>query len=230
MSNFIIKICGITTQKDAILSKQAGASWLGIIFVPQSPRCTSINVAKPIVHQAKLAGVQSVVGVFQNQSLAEITTVINQVGVDRVQLHGDEMPEFCTQVSVPVIKTITLSSTVSTTALYKTMETYLALPNVEYCLLDLPKTDTSDSVSIFNMLQGSEPLDLSQYPILLAGGLTPKNVSNLIHYYQPTGVDVASGVESSIGQKDPAKTHQFCHAARQAAEHLFKKGMPSCNR
>jgi phosphoribosylanthranilate isomerase len=212
-----IKICGITNPADAMAAVQAGADWLGLIFVPHTPRFVSLESAKNILSELRAMHPSiDVVGVFQNQTPSEIEQHIQSLNINRVQLHGNESPEFCAQISAPVVKTFLLHPELpklDISALRRKAAAYLEVSQVQTLLLDLPKGSVMQSVS--DIAQSNADSELVRaffydFPCLLAGGLTPHNIQQVLQTFQPAGVDVASGVEQAPGKKDLDKMIQFC--------------------
>jgi phosphoribosylanthranilate isomerase len=224
----LIKICGITSVSDAILSIQAGADYLGLIFIPSSPRAISLKAARGIASIVR--GQSILVGVFQNTPLPLIQKYTEEVGLDLIQLHGDESPEVCLKMPRPVIKVITGDgfSTLEALAKYLPIEDY----NIHSLLFDLPKTGkgltrtplpagrrafTPPSPTGQKGAGGMRLLRHSKY--FIAGKITSETAADIITRYKPDGIDVASGVESHPGIKDPKKLFDFCQAVRQASIH-----------
>lgn len=212
-----IKICGITNPIDAMAAVQAGADWLGLIFVPHTPRFVSLESATNILRELRTIHPSvEVVGVFQNQTLSTIEQHIQSLNLDRVQLHGTESPEFCAQISIPVVKTFLLHPELPEldfSALRRQAAAYLKVSQVQTLLLDLPKGSAMQSVLDIAQSNADSELVrtfLSDFPCLLAGGLTPDNIQQALQTFQPAGVDVASGVEQAPGKKDVDKMTQFC--------------------
>ncbi len=230
-----IKICGITNPADAMAAVEAGVNWLGLIFVPQTPRFVSVESAKEIMRQLRVIHPETtVVGVFQNQSLSEIEHHIQVLNINRVQLHGNESPAFCAQISVPVIKTLLLNSELPErpeldfSALRRQAAAYLEVPQVQTLLLDLPKGSAIPSVLDVAYSEILESF-LSDFPCLLAGGLTPENIQQALQTFQPAGVDVASGVEQGPGKKDVDKMKRFCHIVKNFKPQPNHGENASCN-
>lgn len=196
-----VKVCGITNLEDALLCVDAGAHYLGFIFVPSSPRSVCVEIAASIADRLQHASCK-LVGVFQNNDVEHIQSVRNQVRLDFVQLHGQESPQVCKQVS-PSIK-----------ALHSVEECLQYASFAELILLDRPK-GASDPHFATNIASHA---DINQVPpFLVAGGLTPANLTATIEQFKNVrsllGFDVASGVESEPGRKDPDKLRQFMHIA-----------------
>lgn len=236
MNSPLIKICGITNLADALAAVQAGADWLGLIFVPNTPRFVSVESAKEIMTELRAIHPSvEVVGVFQNQSLSEVEHHIQSLNLDRVQLHGHESPDFCAQISVPVVKTLLLHSELpelDISALRRQAAAFLEVSQVQTLLLDLPKgiaihsvLDVTHSDTHIEMLRSF----LSDFPCLLAGGLTPDNIQHALQLFQPAGVDVASGVEQAPGKKDVDKMKRFCHIVKNFKPQPNYGENASCN-
>ena len=201
--NTLVKICGIRTFEAAHAAFYSGADFLGFNFIPTSKRYISYNKAKEII--GELPKEVKVVGVFQNESIENIKKTIDILKLDFIQLHGEEPSSYrqLTQYA-GVIKTFALESDFDLPKTISEMEKY----DVDYFLVD-------------RKYQGrGEPLDpervrglTSFFKIILAGGLTPENVSEAIRIAQPKVVDVASGVETD-GEQDMDKIKEFIRKAK----------------
>jgi phosphoribosylanthranilate isomerase len=198
-----VKLCGITSAADAQLCVEHGAWAIGLIFVGSSPRKVKLSDAMPIA--ASVRRQVEVAGVFQNSTLDHIARTAEQVGLTIVQLHGDEGPSFCAEVArktgAKVMKAVRVRTRTDAVALR-------AYPT-EFHMLDGPG--------------GGQPFEWrlarevrSDVPLVIAGGLTPENVGEAIAETRPFAVDVASGVESAPGVKDPEKVEAFVRAAEGA--------------
>lgn len=199
-----IKICGMTSVEDALLAIDAGADYLGLIFVPESPRSVTMARAKEIVHA--VAGRIKTVGVFRNSSLKVIGDGVEHVQFDLIQLHGDESPDDCRKMPLPVIKAVELTAA---TTLEQLREYSFV---VDFLLLDRPKKNPS-AEWMDQALRFLAAVKLPPY--FFAGGLTAENVGKAVQALHPYGVDVASGVEGSPGKKDEHKLKQFCQGIRK---------------
>jgi phosphoribosylanthranilate isomerase len=200
-----VKICGITNREDAHHAVQAGADALGFVFYPPSPRNVSAAHAAKII--ASLPPLVARVGVFVDPNAAQVQQIIDECGIDTLQFHGEEKPEFCRQFRLKVIKGFRIRDDVSlmATAPYSDV-TWL----LDSYVPGLP----GGTGARFNWELALKTA--RQHTVILAGGLTPENVAHAIRAVRPYGVDVSSGVESAPGQKDSMKVSAFINAARRA--------------
>jgi phosphoribosylanthranilate isomerase len=198
-----IKICGITNLKDALLAAALGADALGFIFYPRSPRALAPETARDII--AQLPPFITTVGVFVDEEAATVRELAARVGLDWLQLHGNESPEYCRSLGRRVIKGFRIKnqSSLADLAVYRDAVQALLLDTY---IKGLPG-GTGES---FDWQLAREARQFG--PIILAGGLTPDNVSLAIKTAQPQAVDVASGVEAAPGKKDPEKRRAFFEA------------------
>jgi phosphoribosylanthranilate isomerase len=199
-----LKVCGITRRDDAMHAIEQGATALGFVFWPHTPRCVSPERAADII--TALPPDVMAVGVFVDESVQMIQRVIQQTGITAVQLHGSEPPAYAGAFDVPVLRAFTVDAA----------ETEAGTWSEETTLL----LDTIDPVH-----RGGTGLTIDwdraaalarRRRIVLSGGLTPFNVSDAIGAVRPFGVDVSSGVEESPGIKDLEKVAQFLVKAREA--------------
>ena len=201
-----IKICGITNLEDALLAVDLGADALGFIFYPKSPRTVAPAAALAII--AQLPPLVTTVGVFVDEDAAAVQDLAARVGLDWVQLHGQESPEYCRSLGRRVIKGFRVQDQHSLTALAAYRGAAQAL------LLDTyKKGQIGGTGETFDWALAREARKFG--PIILAGGLNPENVAQAIAAAQPQAVDVASGVESAPGKKDPEKLKRFFAAVRR---------------
>ena len=201
-----IKVCGITRIEDARAAVACGASYIGLILVPESPRKVNIETAKAICSEIK--GAAFLVGVFKNSTLEQVRSTVTALPLDFVQFHGQETPDFCAAFSVPVIKTIEFEhgfedkeELVNRVNRYK--------DQVQYFLFDKPK-DSQETAWLSRAVTFLSEIsnELPQY--FFAGGLNPDNVRSVLESITPYAVDVASGVESEPGIKDSDQLKLFC--------------------
>ena len=201
-----IKICGITNLEDALLVSELGADALGFIFYPESPRKVAPAAARAII--AQLPPLVTTVGVFVDEDAAAVRELAARVGLDWVQLHGQESPEYCRSLGRRVIKGFRVQDEHSLTALAAYRGAAQAL------LLDTyKKGQIGGTGETFDWALAREAQKYG--PIILAGGLNPENVARAIETAQPQAVDVASGVETAPGKKDPEKLERFFAAIRR---------------
>jgi phosphoribosylanthranilate isomerase len=212
---FRIKICGITRPEDAVNAADCGADAIGINFFRGSPRCASEAAAGEIVSAVRDR--VDVVGVFVNESPAAIVSLCSRLGIRRVQLHGEEEASDAALLPLWRMRAVHVSASPDPEAL-------LAYP-CEAFLLDSGGKEAFGGTG--RALRWEELADRfpgiarphvpgdSGRPWVLAGGLDPGNVVRAILSARPFGVDVASGVESSPGRKDPGKVASFIERARE---------------
>ena len=202
-----VKICGITNLEDAQAAVDAGADALGFVFYPPSPRYVTPEQAGQIIQT--LPPFVTTVGLFVDVALDTVNDMARRCGLDRIQLHGRETPEFCRQVTRPVIKAIRIKNAQSLTPVpdYK-VSAYLLDAYVEGAL----PGGTGASFA-WELAARAKPYG----PVILAGGLTPENIEVAVAQICPYGVDVSTGVERAPGIKDHQKVRQFIARAKAAA-------------
>ncbi|MFO5494962.1 MAG: phosphoribosylanthranilate isomerase [Cuspidothrix sp.] len=193
-----VKICGITQPQQSIAIASLGATALGFICVPSSPRYVTIAQIQAAI--APLPPNIDKIGVFANTTISEICQVVQESGLTGVQLHGDETPEFCYQLrqslsQVEIIKALRVRSLehLQTTTNYTDY--------VDTLLLDAyhpQQLGGTGQTLDWQMLERFNP----SLPWFLAGGLTPDNILTALSQITPNGIDLSSGVEHSPGNKD----------------------------
>jgi len=212
-----IKICGLSKIQHALAAAKAGADFLGLVFAP-SRRQVSIEKALPIAKEAHaLSPHLIVVGVFANSTADEVNRTADYCNLDWIQLSGDETWDYCQQIERPIIKTVHVSSTKTVEGIVSEIAMgYRLLPRHDFvCLVDSKVEDTYGGTGqAFDWKLAKEVS--ARFSVIIAGGLTPANVRQLVEEVQPWGVDVSTGVESN-GQKDTAKIKKFIQAVRTAS-------------
>ncbi len=201
-----VKICGLSSAQHLRTAVEAGADLFGLVFYEPSHRYVTPRQARELVHTLGEARAQvEAVGLFVNKEASFINEVAEQVGLDIVQLHGHETPEFCQQITRPVLKAIPMRAASDLGKLAAYRESTWRL------LLDTPTPGWGGSGEAhdWNLTRQAA----QQQRILLAGGLQPDNVAEAIAQVQPWGVDVSSGVETDK-VKDEAKMRAFIQYAR----------------
>ena len=202
-----VKICGITSADDARAAVGAGADALGFMFYEPSPRCVTPEQAAAII--AKLPTHVAKVGVFVDADEAAVRTTAAMAGLDTLQFHGSEPPEFCARFELRTIKAFRVKDSGS---LGK-------LPDYEtdaWLLDSYVQGVPGGTGERFNWDLAVEAKRLGR-PILLAGGLTPENAGKAVGQVAPFGLDVSSGVEAAPGRKDAAKVAALIANAKGSA-------------
>ncbi len=198
-----VKICGVTTEEDALLAVAMGADAIGFNFVPSSPRFLAVSRAADIVK--RLPPEILTVGIFRNEAPERVVDLVHQAGLRAAQLHGHESADESRWVRERVPVTIKV---------FPGGDPDLARATAfgaDVVMLD-SASPGSGQVFDWSLAEGAP----SGLRILLAGGLTPDNVAEAIERVRPWGVDVATGVESSPGVKDPTLVRRFINAAKTA--------------
>ena len=240
---FRIKICGLTNAGDARLAAEAGADAVGINFVAGSPRRLDVAAARAVT-AAVPRGVLRV-GVFAGMSAGDIRRLVDEVGLDAVQLHGHlfgndpagDPPERCAELAgLPVIRAVRLDAAAQDGDPLASARRWIEAARSAGGAPAMAIVDATVSVSRetgaaalggtgakvdWAALKRAMPLDI---PIALAGGLTPDNVGESIRRTGVRAVDTASGVESAPGRKDAAKMRAFVAAARTLLPPSAKSG------
>lgn len=214
-----VKICANTTLEDAQLAAEAGADAVGFVFAPSPRRVIPAQVAAIVPH---LPAALEKVGVFVDRSFEEIAATVETCGLTGVQLHFDAGAELPAKLrsrfgaSLRIVRVLHFGGEDSE---------QIALPFGEDPHVDAVLVDSRAASAVggtgrsfdwalasTTLFQGAKPREL----LIAAGGLNPENVAEAISLLRPWGVDVASGVESAPGRKDPAKVHSFVARARAA--------------
>ncbi|KPK69038.1 MAG: N-(5'-phosphoribosyl)anthranilate isomerase [Acidithiobacillales bacterium SM23_46] len=201
-----IKICGITRPDDGLAAARAGADAIGLVFEPRSPRFVGTEQALAVVRA--LPPFIKVVGLFVNAAAEQVRDVMGRVPLDLLQFHGDEPADFCRIFSRPYLKAISMREGIDVrTAVGRYPDTAAVLLDTHHVQLAGGTGERFDWSRI--------PTDLGK-PLVLAGGLTPDNVSAAVRQVRPYAVDVSSGVEQSKGIKDAHKITAFVEAVRRS--------------
>jgi len=214
-----IKICGIRDKPHALAAVEAGADFIGLVFAP-GRRHVSPARAREITHAVKRTNdATKVVGVFVNTPSSQVNELADFCALDWVQLSGDESWEYCREVARPVIKAIRIDRQSPEELCAELSAGSELLPTQEFVtLLDSRVKGkyggTGESLN-WNLAQEVA----KRFPVVVAGGLDPKNVAGLLERLAPWGVDVSSGVETR-GVKDTSKIRAFIAAVRKADEKI----------
>jgi phosphoribosylanthranilate isomerase len=212
----LVKICGIREKAHALTAIEAGADFIGLVFAPSRRQVTPKQAGK-IVNAAKSrSDVIGTVGVFVNMPAAEVNAIADSCNLDWVQLSGDESWEYCREISRPVIKAIRIKQGQSPEQILADLATGAKILTPKKCLYLLDselKGRYGGTGTTFDWNLARQAAE--QFPVIIAGGLTPENVAEVIKMVAPLGVDVSSGVETD-GVKDIAKIKALIEAVRKA--------------
>ncbi len=203
-----VKICGITNLSDGLAAAEAGADALGFVFHDQSPRHVALEVAAELIRELPPFVIK--VGVFVNAPEERVVRAAQECGLNLLQFHGDESPEYCLQFGLMSMKAFRVRDQASLQALpdYRT----------DAWLLDAYAPDKLGGTGeTFNWDLALQARTWNR-PIFLAGGLTPENVAEAVRCARPYAVDVSSGVEAAPGKKDHARVRAFIQAAKAVGE------------
>jgi phosphoribosylanthranilate isomerase len=214
-SRVLVKVCGLTTPAEALACARAGVDWIGLNFHPASPRYVTPEIAAEIA--ATLPDECSAVGLFVNRPTAEVLDIASRVGLRLIQLHGDEpAQDLVTLATLRVVRAFRLGDRAAVDRMSAYLRQAEALGSPPFAALidgyvsgQAGGTGRAIDADILDVLPPVPRL-------ILAGGLNPVNVAARVARVRPWMVDVASGVESSPGRKDPEKVAAFVRAARGA--------------
>jgi phosphoribosylanthranilate isomerase len=208
MARVKVKICGITNWTDARRAVEAGAQFLGFNFYRPSPRYIQVAAARRIIR--RLPDGIAAVGVFVNESEANMLAIARRVSLDYLQLHGDEPPEQVARLKreIAVIKAIRVRDSFRP----KQLDSFGRASAILLDGFDARRHGGTGRKFNWRLARGSN----GSRRIFLAGGLTPENVAEAIRVARPYAVDVCSGVEARPGRKDPARMVALMWAVKAA--------------
>lgn len=206
----IVKICGITNYRDALMSIELGADMLGFNFYNKSKRFISPITLFDIQNKLISHDIPLIVGVFVNSTYEEIRLVLNKCKIDLIQLSGDEPPSLVKKLGENVLKVLRPSSLGEMQELSKLFPARKAPPEF---LIDSYSPNSYGGTGNVGNWELLRKISM-QHSIMIAGGLIPQNIGSAVKYIKPWGVDVASGVEIVPGQKDVVKIREFVNAAK----------------
>ena len=219
-----VKICGLRTLSDATIAIQEGADFIGFVFVQNVTRQINVSTAKKIIKQTKKLlqpdAQLKFVGLFVNEQIDQINQIINECELDYVQLCGNETPTQWKSLNTNVIKQLKIPHSIADQL---TIHEEMIIRDAEMIyssgakiLIDADVQGKHGGTGVLSDWDLASKIS-AKYPVILAGGLTPRNVSNAIQVVNPWGVDVSSGVESN-SQKDPEKIAQFIKNSKTLIE------------
>jgi phosphoribosylanthranilate isomerase len=209
-----VKICGITSEDDALLAVAMGADAVGFVFAP-SPRQVASQIAGDIVKRLPPEIITVGVLVFRDSTAERVLEVTNSAGLRAVQLHGHESPDVAQWLSKRV--GMVIQAFPAGDARVRQAADYGA----DAILLDAPNPG---SAQVFDWALAAEAPPGQR--VIIAGGLNAANVGAAVARTRPWGVDVSSGVESEPGHKDAIKLREFMQAARQAELAMDEGSLP----
>jgi len=193
-----VKICGITSVKDARIAVECGADALGFIFFSGSKRYIVPEKAAEII--ATLPGFVSSVGVFVNAPMEEVERIVQLTRVSTVQFHGDETPQFVRQCRYPSYKTLRATPDFS-------LESIRSYPSNTFLMEPYVEGVYGGTGRVMDWRMASRACEYGN--LILAGGLSPENIEYAITTVRPYAVDVNSGVEQSPGKKDRRRIEEL---------------------
>jgi phosphoribosylanthranilate isomerase len=210
-----VKICGIKDKSHALAAVKAGADFIGLVFAPSQRQVAPVEAHEIASVIKKTGSTTEVVGVFVNTAASEVNRIADFCDLDRVQLSGDESWEYCHEIIKPVIKAIRVGQQ-SPKEIYAELSTGAKLLSTGrfITLLDSQVRGKYGGTGLtfdWNLAQQIA----ERFPVIIAGGLNPENVAQVIHIVSPWGVDVSSGVETE-GIKNIVKIKAFIEAVRKA--------------
>ena len=198
-----VKVCGMTSLKDALVAVEGGADAVGFIFYKKSPRSVTMKTVREIV--LELPPFVDTVGVFVDETAEQINKIADYCNLDIIQLHGDESPTFCKKIRRKVIKAFRI----------KDMQSVKKLSSFQVSGFILDTFSENLHGGTGKVFDWNLALPAKKFgPVIMAGGLTPNNVQQAVRQIRPYGVDVCSGVESEPGIKDHKKVRAFLNNAK----------------
>lgn len=195
-----IKVCGITTLRDAEICAELGVDFLGLIFA-ESPRSVDISVASRIAR--RLHGKTAIVGVFAEYDAKVVNQTVKEVKLDFLQVYFNYDQPLPSGLPLPLIASIWMDEGAS----------ILPMPGSEYLLLDFKRPG-----ALNGQLAGQWDKLRTDCNVILAGGIDADNVVEIVRRYEPFGIDTARGTESSPGVKDHAKIEKLVERVRSCSE------------
>lgn len=213
-----IKIDGIKNEEHALAAAEAGVDFIGMVFARSPRQVTPARAEKIVAALKKNRSAVGVVGVFVNAHVGTVNKISDKCGLDWVQLHGDEPWESCLELARPVIKVVRISRNNRPEQLCRDLDygTKLLKKQNHMFLIDSNVKDMYGGTGRKFDWKLAVPI-AREFPVIIAGGLTPNNVAEAIKVICPWGVDVSSGVETK-GVKDMDKIKKFIEAVREADE------------
>ncbi len=211
-----VKICGLMAPAQAVAAAAAGADYIGVVLAPSRRRVTPAQAREIADAARKTAKNIQTVGVFVNEDADTLNRLASEIGLDRVQLSGDEDDAYCRRIAAPLIRVLHVKpgETSAEVAARLAASRDAGGGKDVLWLLDTGGTGAyGGSGQSFD--RGAARGAARDTSVIVAGGLTPENVAAVVREVRPFGVDVSTGVETD-GVKDTAKIRAFIQAVRQA--------------
>ena len=207
MTSVAVKICGITSSAQARMAAAAGADAIGLVLYDKSSRHVDLDLALEIKNALSKNVV--CIALLVNAEEKFVREVISKLSPHYIQFHGDESPNFCHQFNYPFIRAVRMSKELK---MAKILSSYKPSGGFLFDAWHADHYGGTGHVFDWNRL----PVNLD-FPLILAGGLNPDNVSSAVRTVRPAMVDVSGGVESSPGVKDEHKVREFVLNAKEAS-------------
>lgn len=192
-----VKICGITNLEDARLCAGYSTDAIGFIFYEKSKRYVTFEKAKEIINQ--LPPFLMKVGVFVNEEAEIVNESAQKIGLNLVQLHGDESAEYVSEIKLPVIKAFRVDEKFDWTA----------IDNYKNCVIMLDSFSQNEYGGTGNTFEWNTIPTKYKNKIILSGGITIDKLEQIFSEIKPAAIDVSSSLEISPGKKDPQKLKEF---------------------
>ncbi len=211
-----VKICGIREKVHALTASEAGADFIGLIFAPSQRQVTLTQAQERASATKEYSNTAEVVGVFVNTPADEVNMIADSCHLDWVQLSSDESWEYCREIKKPLIKAVRIRQGQNPEEIRDHLATGVRLLSSQryvYLLDSEVKGKYGGTGITFNWSLAQQVAE--QFSVIIAGGLTPENVTQAIEMIAPWGVDVSSGVETD-GVKDITKIKAFIEIVRRA--------------
>ncbi|MHB9130595.1 MAG: phosphoribosylanthranilate isomerase [Armatimonadota bacterium] len=199
-------MCGITNLDDALLAVELGADALGFIFFRQSPRYIAPDAVRPIID--RLPPFVTPVAVVVNESIAAVNRIMAMSGCQVAQLHGDEPPEYLAQLAWPVIKGISIAT-------IQDLDSLSRYQQARAILLDTKVVGQYGGTGATFDWEIARRAQQFGRPIILAGGLSPENITEALQVAEPDAIDVSSSIEREPGKKNPERMRRLFTAVRE---------------